>query len=90
MELGHPQPRTPLEMDNTTAHSVLTRSLIPKRSKAIDMRFYWLRDRENQGQFLLYWDRGMCNLADYFTKHHSAAHHKKMRPMHLASCTIEF
>ena len=40
MELGHPQPRAPLEIDNTTAHSVLTRTLIQKRSKAMDVRFY--------------------------------------------------
>ena len=85
MELGHPQLRTPLEIDNTTAHGILTKSLLPKRSKAIDVRFYWLRDRENQGQFLLHWDRGDNNLVDYFTKHYSAAYHKKMRPLYLAS-----
>ena len=85
MELGHPQPPTPLEIDNTTSHGILTKSLLPKRSKSMDMRFYWLRDRENQGQFLLYWDRGENNLADYFTKHHSAPYHKKMRPVCLAS-----
>ena len=90
MELGHIQPKTPLEIDNTTAHGILTKTLIPKRSKAMDMRFYWLRDRENQGQFHLYWDRGSENLADYFTKHHSAAHHKRMRPIYLASCHLQY
>ena len=88
MELGHPQPPTPLEIDNTTAFGILTKSLLPKRSKAMDMRFYWLRDRANQGQFQLYWDKGDSNLADYFTKHHSAAYHKKMRPVYLASCAV--
>ena len=54
MEMGHPQPSTPLELDNTTAVGILTKQLIPKRSKAIDMQFFWLRDRANQKQFNLY------------------------------------
>jgi hypothetical protein len=62
--------------------------LIPKRSKAIDMRFFWLRDRVNQNQFHLYWNKGDDNLADYFTKQHSAQHHKKMRKILMASCLI--
>ena len=72
MEMGHIQPKTPLELDNTTAFGILTKQLIPKRSKAIDMRFFWLRDRTNQQQFHLYWNNGDDNLADYFTKQHLA------------------
>ena len=41
-----------------------------KRLKAIDIRFYWLRDYQNQGQFLLYLEKGNKNLGDYFLKHH--------------------
>ena len=50
------------------------------------MRFYWLQDRCNQGQFIIYWAPGSNNLVDYHTKHHPPAHHKKMRPtiMHTA------
>ena len=54
MEMGHPQPATPLEIDNTTAYGIITKQLLPRRSKAIDMRYYWLRDRENQDQFNIY------------------------------------
>ena len=49
MEIGHQQPQTPLEIDNTTAVGILIKQLLPHRSKAIDMCFYWLRDREKQG-----------------------------------------
>jgi hypothetical protein len=28
-----------------------------QRSKAIDMRFYWLKDREAQNQFIMFWAR---------------------------------
>ena len=51
-----------------------------KRSKAIDMRFYWVRDRVNQNQFLVYWIPGANNVGDYVSKHHSLAHHQTMRP----------
>ena len=45
----------------------------------MDMRFHWLRDREAQGQFNIYWRPGNTNLADYFTKHHAPAHHANVR-----------
>ena len=87
-EMGHPQLATPLELDNTTAFGILTKQLIPKRSKAIDMRFFWLRDRTNQQQFNLYWHKGDDNVADYFTKQHPTPHHQKMRKILMASCLV--
>jgi hypothetical protein len=54
-----------------------------KRTKAMDMRFYWIQDRVKQGQFNVYWGPGYQNLADYFTKHHSPAHHKRMRDIYI-------
>ena len=78
-EMGHPQPRTPLQTDNTTAEGVINNKIQPKRTKAMDMRFHWLRDREAQGQFRIHWRPGKTNLADYFTKHHPPAHHVNVR-----------
>ena len=78
-ELGHKQPPTPIQVDNTTAVGFMTKTIKQKRSKAIDMRFYWLQDRCEQGQFKIYWAPGKQNLADYHTKHHPPSHHKKMR-----------
>ena len=80
IELGHPQPRTPMQTDNATAHALLTNKILPKALKAMDMRFHWLWCRDAQGQFHYYWRPGMQNLADYFTKHHPATHHKSVRP----------
>ena len=54
MELHHLQQQKPLEMDVTKACGTLTNTLMTKRSKAIDIRFLWLRDRENQKQFKLH------------------------------------
>ena len=79
-EMGHPQPPTPIQVDNTTAVGFANKTIKQKRSKAIDMRFYWIQDRCNQGQFIIYWAPGQNNLADYHTKDHPPAHHKKMRP----------
>ena len=81
IEMGHPQPRTPMQTDNSAAHSVVTNNVQPKRTKAMDMRFYWLRCRDAQGQFRYYWRPGSVNLADYFTKHHPASHHIQTRPV---------
>ena len=82
-EMGHPQPPTEIITDNQAAHGILNKSCKQTRSKAIDMNYYWVRDRIEQGQFKLTWKTGAENLADYFTKHHSPAHHKKMRPIYL-------
>ena len=82
-ELGLKQPPSPLKTDNSTATGIINNTIKQKRSKAIDMRFYWLRDRVKQGQFKVYWDSGKHNHGDYTTKHHSGAHHKLMRPIRL-------
>jgi hypothetical protein len=78
-EMGHPQPATPIQTDNAMAEAVVNAKIQPKRTKAMDMRFHWLRDRECQQQFKFYWRPGKQNYADYWTKHHSAAHHVNIR-----------
>jgi hypothetical protein len=50
-ELGHPQPCTPIQTDNSTAHALLTNKILPKALKAMDMRFHWLCCRSVQDQF---------------------------------------
>ena len=82
-ELGHKQPPTPLQTDNSMAEAVVNGKIQPKRTKAMDMRFHWLRDRECQQQFRIYWRPGKLNYADYWTKHHAAKHHKNIRSEYL-------
>jgi hypothetical protein len=36
-ELGHPQPRTPIQTNNAAAHALLTNKILPKALKAMDM-----------------------------------------------------
>jgi hypothetical protein len=79
-EMGHKQPPTPMQTDNSTALGVVTNNIQPRRTKAMDMRFHWIRCRDAQGQFRYYWRPGPTNLADYWTKHHPTSHHVEKRP----------
>ena len=82
-EMGHNQPATPIQVDNSTAEGIINKRVQPKHTKAMDMRFHWLRDCSTQKQFRFYWRPGPTNYADYWTKHHPAAHHRNMRPIFL-------
>jgi hypothetical protein len=67
-DLGHPQPPTVIYCDNECAIGLANRTMTPKLSKSLDMRFNWLRDRVDQGQFRVVFVPGAQNLADFFTK----------------------
>jgi hypothetical protein len=85
MEMGHPQPATPLQIDNACAEGISNKTVKQGCSKAIDMIFYCISDIMKQVQFLDYWAPGTDNLANNFTKHHSPAHQKLMR----SRCLLE-
>jgi hypothetical protein len=50
-EMGHKQPQTPMQTKYTTALGVMNNNIQPRCTKAMDMRFHWLRCREAQCQF---------------------------------------
>ena len=77
--LGHKQPPTPMQTDNTTALGVVNQNVM-KKLKAMDMKYHWLRCRISQEQFRHYWKDGKSNNADYVTKHHPGIHHQATRP----------
>jgi hypothetical protein len=77
-DMGQQQPPTPIQTENSTACGILNNKVSQKISKAVDMRFYWVRDRSAQEKYKVYWEPGGKNLADYFTKHHSPKHHRHM------------
>lgn len=81
--LGHPQPATPIQVDNVCAEGIMNETVKTKRTKAMDMRYYWVRDRVKQGQFFIHWKPGKTNLGDYHTKHHPTQHHRDVRPIYL-------
>ncbi len=78
-KLGHAQPPTPLQTDNAMADGVINGKVQPKRTKAMDMRFHWLRNWECQWWFHIYWRPRKLNCANYWTKHHPETHHHNMQ-----------
>ena len=74
-ELGFTLPPTPIKTDNLAAKGIVTATVRQKRSKAMDMRFYWMKDRVKQKDFFVYWKPGNQNMGGYFTKHHPPHHH---------------
>ena len=78
-EMEHPQPPTPLQTYNSMADGVVNGKITPKRTKAMDMRFHLLKDREWQKHFRIYWKHGKLNYADYWTKYHHGKHHQNVR-----------
>jgi hypothetical protein len=75
-ELNHPQLPTPIKTDNSTASGIANNTLKQRKSRAMDMRFYWIRNPVRQNQFIIYWRPGTENLGDYFIKHRPASHHR--------------
>ena len=76
--IGHPQSPTPLKTDNKTANAFVHQEMRHKKSKAWDMRLWWLKDNVAQQNFAIFWDKGINNWADYFTKHFAPRHHQAM------------
>ena len=58
-EMGHIQPPTPVTTNNAATNSIFKRTENQKRSRAIDMRFYWLRYIIRGEYFHLLWEEGM-------------------------------
>ena len=78
-EMGHPQGPIPMQKDNSTASGIINETVKQRKSKAIDMRFYWVRDICKKKHFLIYWEPGKYSMGGYHTKFHSHSHHNKKR-----------
>ena len=81
--MGHKQPPTPMQTDNTNEHGAATNKIPRKRLKSMDMRLHWIRFRATKRKFCHYWRAGSKNLGDYVTKKHAAIHHQKIQPIYL-------
>ena len=77
--MGHPQPPTPIQTNNTTALGVVNNIIASRKTKAMGMRFYWLICQKSQQQLRHYWQPRLTNNGDYVTKHQVAVHHRAMR-----------
>ena len=83
IEMGHTQPPTSEVMDSSTWYRFVIDNIYQRCSRAIDMRFYWVRDRFRQGQFMVYWMAGEHNMEDYFTNRNPNSHHQSYHSTYL-------
>jgi hypothetical protein len=67
ISMGWPQPKSPIQTDNSTTTAVTNKTIVPHRAKMMDMRFWWLHCRAFQDQLSYYWDTGSKTRADYHT-----------------------
>ena len=44
-DMGHPQPPMSIQTDNSTAMDIITNTILPKATKAMDMRFHGCRTK---------------------------------------------
>ena len=51
----------------------------------MDMRWWWLRDKERNKEIIIYWQPGGKNMGDYYTKHHTGTHHRDVRPQYVCN-----
>ncbi len=77
-DLGHPQPKTPVNCDNATAVGIASNTVKGQRSRWMEMQFFWIEDKVAQEMYDITWHPGMENLADYQSKHHTGAHHMEV------------
>ena len=69
-EMKWPQPKYPIQTDNSANAGIVNNTIVPRKIKTMDRRLHWLRCREAQGQFSYYWASGNLNWGYYSTKHH--------------------
>ena len=81
--MGHPQPNTPIHCNNATAVGIANNTIKRQRSRSMEMRFFWVRDKIAQEMYDLQWHPWQENLADYQSKHHIRSHHAAVRPWYL-------
>ena len=79
--IGYPQPPTPLFCDNECTIGLSTQTVVPKKSKSMDQRFNWIRERVSLLEFTLPFVRSLGNWADFFTKPLPVWRHTEMVPI---------
>ncbi len=90
MAMGYPQPSTLIMTDNAFVCSIVLGTCKSKGSKAIDMRFCWLRNRARSKQFNVVWCKGTRNISDHLTKDLPTASLQPLRKLLLSKESSRF
>ena len=82
-KLGHPQPPTPIHVDNTTAVGIVKSTIKRQHSQTMNMRYFWLVCQEAQRILSVRYHPEAENLGDYQTNLHNGAQHERVRPFYV-------
>ena len=77
LEMGHKQPPTPIQTDNTTAAGLANDTIEQKFSKALNMKWYCIKDQIKLQHYDVFLRPRSENKGDYFTTNHSPSHLNK-------------
>jgi hypothetical protein len=58
LELGHPQPPTPIHINNTTTVGIVNNIFKRQHSRAMEMQYFWLLDGKTENYFKFYYQPG--------------------------------
>jgi hypothetical protein len=78
-DMGYKQRMFPNGSTLITTDNQCAKNVKLKRAEAIDMRYHWIRDRVQQGDFTVEWRSNKQSLADFFTKTLPTTEHLSMR-----------
>ena len=81
--MGHQQPKNPVHVDNTTCVGIVNNMIKRQRSRAMEMRYFWLLDQTTQQYIKVYYQPGAENMGDYPSKAHTGHIHKHVRPYYV-------
>ena len=83
MKWGSSRDLQKIFVDNNTASGICNNTIKIQRSLSMNGQYFWMIDQVNLNIYRIVWAPGLKNLADYFTKHFSAAHHCAVRPYYV-------
>ena len=81
--MGFKQGPTTIFVGNNNMSGICNNTIKRQNSRSMNGQYFWLIDQVNLNTYLIVWAPGLENLADYFTKHFSAAHHRAVRPYYV-------
>ena len=83
VEMGHPQPPTPIHCNNATTAGIANETVKKHRSRPMEMRYFYSCEQVRMGNFNVQYHHGLECLGYYPSKHHITAHHHNVRPIYL-------
>ena len=64
VEMVHSQLTTSVHVDDTCSVGIINDTFHQRKSKSMNIRFYWIHNRVRQDQFHIFWGKGSEILAD--------------------------